>query len=58
MSSRNTKNIADTGESLIVVVIGMNGKDRSTGEENVMRAAITAGNAIMITDKEYKRKRN
>jgi ABC-type branched-subunit amino acid transport system ATPase component len=50
MFSRNTKNIADIGERLIDVVIGRNGSGRSTGAEGVMRAAITAGNATMITD--------
>ena len=54
MSSRNTKNIAGIGEKLIDVVIGRNKNDRSTEEAVVMRAAITAGNAAMITDKLYK----
>ncbi len=50
MFSRNTRNIADVGQSLINGVIGRNGNDNSTGEECVMHAMITAGVATMITD--------
>ncbi len=50
MFSRNTKSIADIGQSLINAVIGRNGNDNSSGEECVMLAMITAGVATMITD--------
>ena len=50
MFSRNTKSIADIGQSLINEVIGRNGNEYSTEEGCVMRATITEGVAIMITD--------
>lgn len=48
MFSRNTKNIADIGQSLINGVIDRNGNDNSTGEECVMHAMMSAGAATMI----------
>lgn len=51
MFSRNTKSTVGIGARLIDAVIGRNGNDRNTEAEDMMRAAITAGNATMITGK-------
>jgi len=53
--SRDTKSTAVTklGQDVIHGVIGRNGNDRSTGEQVVMRAAITAGAVNMATDIIY-----